>query len=59
MDEPIRHGNDARIDPKKNMVPLFVTNTIVAKKEQIGNHVPLPPLENTILAKIEVDENHK
>lgn len=55
----ILHGNAARIDPNKNIVPRFVTNNLVAKKEQTGNKVPQPSVENTITAKVEVDENHK
>lgn len=55
----IQHGNHARIDPKKKIVPRFCTNNIVAKKEQQGNEVPLPPVQNTKLARDEVDMNHK
>lgn len=55
----IQHGNEARIDPHKDIVPRFLTNNIVAKQEQHGSQIPVPPVENTILAKIEVDENKK
>lgn len=53
------HGNDARIDPKKDVTSVFSTNNIVAKKPQKGDKVPQPLVENTVLAKHEVDENEK
>ena len=59
MDAKIQHGNEARIDPKKKITSRFLTNNIVPKKEQKGNDVPQPLVENTILAKKEVDANEK
>ncbi len=59
MSKRILRGNDTRIDPKEPIIPRFITNNLVAKEEQQGNQVPLPPVENSILAKTEVDENHK
>ena len=59
MAKKIQHGNYAKIDPQKDIVPRFVTNNIVPKKEQHGNQVPQPLPENVLEAKVDVDENHK
>lgn len=59
LSKHVLRGNDTRIDPKKPIIPRFITNNLVAKEEQQGNQVPLPPVENSILAKAEVDANHK
>ena len=59
MSTEIQRGNETRIDPKKKITPRFLTYNIVPKKEQNGNHVPQPPVENTLLAKKEVDANEK
>lgn len=59
LPKSIRHGNDGRIDPMTDITPMYLTNNIVAKHPQQGNHVPQPLEENTILAKQEVDANEK
>lgn len=55
----IQHGNDARIDPKQEAVPLYLTNSIVAKHPQEGNAVPQPLPRNTRAAAADVDRNQK
>lgn len=54
-----KHGNYAKIDPKKRIEPLNCTNTITANQKQEGDLVPKPPPKNAAFAKKCVDENHK
>ena len=55
----LQHGNYAKIDKNKKIIPRYSTYTLTSKKEQHGNEVPLPLAENQIIAREEVDENHK
>lgn len=59
MPKKVNRGNATKIDPQQDIVPRFLTNTIVPKKEQQGNRVPQPLEENVLAAKLDVDENHK
>lgn len=59
MSKKILHGNKARVEPIKSIIPAYITNTITPKKAQLGNDVPMTIEENAILAKEYVDENHK
>ncbi len=59
MKNNIKDGNNTKIDPKKPVIPFYLTNTITPKKEQVGNVVPETIEENAYHAKKEVDDNHK
>lgn len=59
MKKIIQHGNAAKIDPKKPVTPVYLTNTITPKVVQIGNIAPNTIEENSYVAKKEVDDNHK
>ncbi|MEG0691935.1 MAG: hypothetical protein RR444_02510 [Oscillospiraceae bacterium] len=59
MKKNVQHGNKAKIDPNKSVIPQYLTNTITPKKVQTGNVVPETVEENAYFAKEYVDENHK
>lgn len=54
-----QHGNYAKINKDKKIIPKYQTYTLTSKKEQNSNEVPLPLEENQTLAKQEVDANQK
>ncbi len=62
LDKNIQHGNYAKIDKGKKIDPVYSTLTITSKKESNEkSKEPVTPvlLDNVIIAKEEVDANHK
>lgn len=56
------NGNKTTIYTNYNIpiiTPINTTSTVTANQEQIGNQVPIPPIENVPFTKECVDENHK
>lgn len=62
MKDKILHGNNAKIDPKSKIEPVFQTSTITSKQQtttESNSPVSYITQGNVELAKKEVDENHK
>lgn len=53
------HGNAAKIDPKKDVTPMFLGYTITNQKETKNGEVYIHDQESIELSKKEVDMNHK
>ncbi len=58
--EKTLHGNQAKIDPRKNIAPLFLTNSVTQCTGMAKDGVtPIVGDDLVKLAKESVDENHK
>lgn len=54
-----KHGNHARIDPQKEVVPLYLTCSVTDNKTDENGNVVNVQDADAVIAKREVDQNHK
>lgn len=55
----IIQGNDTKIDKSAKITPLFMDNVITANKTNSDGQIINVSPQNAVLARNEVDANHK